>query len=107
MTTPTNNSQMHNNIMAVGSKDRPPMLATWRYAQWQSRFLRYVDTKANKQELKQCIFDGLYVMTEVIIHVKPATATQEAVPEHTVPETYGNTSPEKRAYIDAEAKQFI
>ncbi|GJR34701.1 hypothetical protein Tco_1210385 [Tanacetum coccineum] len=95
MTTPTNNSQMHNNIMAVGSKDRPPMLATGRYAQWRSRFLRYVDTKSNKQELKQCIFDGLYVMTEVIIHVKPATATQEAVPEHTVPETYGNTTPEK------------
>ncbi|GKB92008.1 hypothetical protein Tco_0964280, partial [Tanacetum coccineum] len=30
---------MHNNIMAAGSKDRPPMLATGRYTQWQSRFL--------------------------------------------------------------------
>ncbi|GJU35008.1 hypothetical protein Tco_1183362 [Tanacetum coccineum] len=28
---------MHNNIMAAGSRDRPPMLATRRYAQWQSR----------------------------------------------------------------------
>ncbi|GKD35737.1 retrovirus-related pol polyprotein from transposon TNT 1-94 [Tanacetum coccineum] len=27
---------MHNNIMAAGSRDRPPMLATGRYAQWQS-----------------------------------------------------------------------
>nr|GEV41647.1 ribonuclease H-like domain-containing protein [Tanacetum cinerariifolium] len=27
---------MHNNIMAVGSWDFPPMLATGRYAQWQS-----------------------------------------------------------------------
>ncbi|GKB94630.1 hypothetical protein Tco_0980767 [Tanacetum coccineum] len=27
---------MHNNIMVVGSKDHPPMLATGRYAQWQS-----------------------------------------------------------------------
>ncbi|GJT82513.1 hypothetical protein Tco_1056855 [Tanacetum coccineum] len=30
---------MHNNIMAAGSRDRPPMLATGRYAQWRSRFL--------------------------------------------------------------------
>ncbi|GJW17982.1 hypothetical protein Tco_0025418 [Tanacetum coccineum] len=28
---------MHNNIMAAESKDRPPMLATGRYAQWRSR----------------------------------------------------------------------
>ncbi|GKD28480.1 hypothetical protein Tco_1239258 [Tanacetum coccineum] len=27
---------MHNNIMAAGLRDRPPMLATGRYAQWQS-----------------------------------------------------------------------
>ncbi|GKA77074.1 hypothetical protein Tco_0783535 [Tanacetum coccineum] len=38
---------MHNNIMAAGSRDRPPMLATGRYAQWQSPFMRYVDTKPN------------------------------------------------------------
>ncbi|GJS51888.1 hypothetical protein Tco_0625250 [Tanacetum coccineum] len=34
------------------------MLVTGRYAQWQSRFLRYVDTKPNKKELRQCIFDA-------------------------------------------------
>ncbi|GJZ39102.1 hypothetical protein Tco_0585665 [Tanacetum coccineum] len=28
---------MHNNIMAAGSRDRPPMLATGRYEQWRSR----------------------------------------------------------------------
>nr|GFB54272.1 hypothetical protein [Tanacetum cinerariifolium] len=27
---------MHNDIMAAGSRDHPPMLATGRYAQWQS-----------------------------------------------------------------------
>ncbi|GJT22923.1 hypothetical protein Tco_0892860 [Tanacetum coccineum] len=83
ITTTTSNSQMHNDIMAAGSKDRPPMLATGRYAQWQSRFMRYVDTKSNKKELKKCIFD---------------------VPEHTVPETYENALPENRAYIDVEAE---
>ncbi|GKC54431.1 hypothetical protein Tco_1077176 [Tanacetum coccineum] len=35
---------------------------------------------------------------------KPATATQEAVPEHTVLETYRNTTPRKRAYNDAKAE---
>ncbi|GJR81814.1 hypothetical protein Tco_0152599 [Tanacetum coccineum] len=57
MTTLTNNSQMHNDIMAAGSKEP-----------------------------------------------KPTTATQEAVPEHTVLETYGNTTPRKRAYSDAKAE---
>ncbi|GJZ55593.1 hypothetical protein Tco_0610786 [Tanacetum coccineum] len=94
---------MHNDIMAASSRDHLPMLATRRYAQWQSCFLRYVDTKSNKQELKQCIFDGPYVMTEVTFPAKPATTT-EGVPEHNVPKTYENTSPKKHAYIDAEAE---
>nr|GEX52657.1 hypothetical protein [Tanacetum cinerariifolium] len=38
MTTPnvtsSTNSQMHNNIVAAGSRDRPPMLAPGRYPQW-------------------------------------------------------------------------
>ncbi|GKC96354.1 polyprotein-like protein, partial [Tanacetum coccineum] len=60
---------------------------------WQSRFLRYVDTKSNKKELKQCIFDAPYVMTRVLIPAKPATTTELAVPEHTVPKTYENNLP--------------
>ncbi|GKG44716.1 hypothetical protein Tco_0486154, partial [Tanacetum coccineum] len=64
MTTPiatsTTDSQMHNNIMAAGSRDRPPMLATGRYAQWRlrflrSRFLRYIDTRPNGDALRKCI----------------------------------------------------
>ncbi|GJX17935.1 hypothetical protein Tco_0218767 [Tanacetum coccineum] len=38
---------MHNNIMAAGSKDHPPMLGPGRYSQWRSRFLWYIDTKPN------------------------------------------------------------
>ncbi|GJX40218.1 hypothetical protein Tco_0255208 [Tanacetum coccineum] len=48
---------MHNNIMAAGSRDRPPMLATGRYAQWRSRFLRYIDTKTNGDALRKCILE--------------------------------------------------
>nr|GEV74929.1 hypothetical protein [Tanacetum cinerariifolium] len=59
MTTPTVTSstdcQMHNNIMAAGSRDRPPMLATGRYPQWGLRFLRYSDTRPNGEALRKCI----------------------------------------------------
>nr|GFA36275.1 hypothetical protein [Tanacetum cinerariifolium] len=41
---------MDNNIMAAGSRDRPPMLAPRRYPQWRLRFLRYVDTRPNVPE---------------------------------------------------------
>nr|GEU41068.1 hypothetical protein [Tanacetum cinerariifolium] len=57
MTTPnvtsSTDSQMHNNIMAAGSRDRPPMLATGRYPQWHSRFLRYIDTRPNARMVKK------------------------------------------------------
>ncbi|GJZ44656.1 hypothetical protein Tco_0591911 [Tanacetum coccineum] len=55
ITTCTTDSQMYNNIMAAGLRDRPPMLTTGRYAQWQSCFMRYVDTKQNGEALRKCI----------------------------------------------------
>ncbi|GKC99418.1 hypothetical protein Tco_1169693 [Tanacetum coccineum] len=58
---------MHNNIMAAGSKERPPMLGPGRYSQWHSRFLRYLDTKSNGEYLRKCIFDGPYMPTNVLI----------------------------------------
>ncbi|GKC14533.1 retrovirus-related pol polyprotein from transposon TNT 1-94, partial [Tanacetum coccineum] len=58
---------MHNNIMAAGSKERPPMLGPGRYSQWHSRFLRYLDTKTNGEYLRKCIFDGPYLPTNVLI----------------------------------------
>ncbi|GJR74522.1 hypothetical protein Tco_0086887 [Tanacetum coccineum] len=63
ITTTTGNSQMHNDIMADGFRDRSPMLATGRYAQWHSRFIRYVDTKPNSKELRKCILHGPYNIT--------------------------------------------
>nr|GFA10237.1 hypothetical protein [Tanacetum cinerariifolium] len=69
---------MHNNIMAAGSKDRPPMLATRRYAQWQSRFLRYINTRSNGDALRKCILKGPYKLTTVTILVVPATDDTQA-----------------------------
>ncbi|GKE98246.1 hypothetical protein Tco_0021597, partial [Tanacetum coccineum] len=57
---------MHNNIMAAGSKDRPPMLGPGRYSQWRSRFLRYIDTKPNGEGLRKSILSGPYVPSTVL-----------------------------------------
>ncbi|GJS50028.1 hypothetical protein Tco_0600149 [Tanacetum coccineum] len=72
---------MHNNIMAVGSRDRPPMLATGRYAQWKSRFLRYIDTRPNGDALRKCILKGPYKLTTITIPAVPAVGDTPAVPK--------------------------
>ncbi|GJU04018.1 hypothetical protein Tco_1114356 [Tanacetum coccineum] len=74
---------MHNNIMAAGSRDRPPMLATGRYAQWRSWFLRYIDTRANSDDLRKCILEGPYTPTTVVVPAVPATENSPVVPEQT------------------------
>nr|GEY88944.1 hypothetical protein [Tanacetum cinerariifolium]GEY89563.1 hypothetical protein [Tanacetum cinerariifolium] len=66
-------SQMHNNIMAAGSRDRPPMLAPGRYPQWRSRFLRYVDTIPNGEALRKFILSGRYKPTTVLVQAVEAT----------------------------------
>nr|GEY15226.1 hypothetical protein [Tanacetum cinerariifolium] len=58
---------MHNNIMASGLRDRPPLLATGRYPQWRSWFLRYIDTRPNGDALKKCILNGPYIPTNVLV----------------------------------------
>ncbi|GKA84101.1 hypothetical protein Tco_0805696 [Tanacetum coccineum] len=93
---------MHNDIMAAGSRDRPLILAMGRYAQWQSRFMRYVDTKPNSEALRKCILEGPYVFSEIKILGQPATDDSPTVLERTVPETFMNISPENRAHYDAE-----
>ncbi|GJR40036.1 hypothetical protein Tco_1215720 [Tanacetum coccineum] len=74
---------MHNNIMAARSRDQPPMLATGRYSQWQSCFLRYVDTRPNGDALRKCILEGPYTPFTVIIPAVPATYDSPEVPERT------------------------
>ncbi|GKE85645.1 hypothetical protein Tco_1559387 [Tanacetum coccineum] len=70
---------MHNNIMAAGSRDHPLMLAPGRYAYWQSRFLRYIDTRPNGDALRKCILEGPYQLTTVTIPTVLATDDTLAV----------------------------
>nr|GEV00885.1 hypothetical protein [Tanacetum cinerariifolium] len=93
---------MHNNIMAAGSKDRPPMLATGQYPQWRSRFLRYIDTRPNSDALRKCILNGPYIPTAVTVQAVAATDDFLAVPEHTTVETPMNISSENKAHFKSE-----
>nr|GEY24572.1 integrase, catalytic region, zinc finger, CCHC-type, peptidase aspartic, catalytic [Tanacetum cinerariifolium] len=106
MTTPnvtsSTVSQMHNNIMAAGYRDRPPMLAPGRYPQWRLRFLRYVDTRPNGEALRKCILSGPYKPTTVLVQAVEATDNSPAVPEHTTVETPTSMALENKAHFLAE-----
>nr|GEW17257.1 hypothetical protein [Tanacetum cinerariifolium] len=106
MTTPnvtlSTDSQMHNNIMAAGSRDRPPMLATGRYPQWRSRFLRYIDTRPNGEVLRKCILSGPYTPTTVLVQAVDATDDSLAISKITTAETPMNMSPENKAHFETE-----
>ncbi|GJZ30542.1 retrovirus-related pol polyprotein from transposon TNT 1-94 [Tanacetum coccineum] len=93
---------MHNNIMAAGSRDRPPMLALGRYAQWRSRFMRYIDTKENYEALKKYLTEGPYVPSIVIIPAQPARRTSELVAEHSEIETLTNMFAGNKAHFKVE-----
>nr|GEV43335.1 hypothetical protein [Tanacetum cinerariifolium] len=101
MTTPTvaslTNSQMHNNIMAAGSRDRPPMLATGRYPQWRSRFLRYIDTRPNGDALRKCFLS---------VQAVAATDDSPAIPEYTTVETPMNMSPTNKAHFESKKESI-
>ncbi|GKB95236.1 hypothetical protein Tco_0981373 [Tanacetum coccineum] len=78
------------------------MLGTGRYAQWQSRFMRYVDTKPNNEALRKCILQGPYTLSNITTPAQPATDDSPAVPERTIPKTFTNITPENKAHYDAE-----
>nr|GEY61541.1 hypothetical protein [Tanacetum cinerariifolium] len=93
---------MHNNIMAAGSKDLPPMHATRRYPQWRSWFLRYIDTRPNGDALRKRILNCLYIPTTVVVQALAATDDSSAVPEHTTVKTPMNMSPANKAHFKLE-----
>ncbi|GJR66320.1 hypothetical protein Tco_0012385 [Tanacetum coccineum] len=98
---------MHNNIMAAGSKERPPMLGPGRYSQWHSRFLRYLDTKSNGEYLRKCIFDGPYLPTNVLIAAVEAAENILPVAAHEEAETIHNMTAENKLYFQAEKEAIF
>nr|GEY59316.1 hypothetical protein [Tanacetum cinerariifolium] len=102
MQTQTSNT-LHNAIMEVGSKDRPPMLAPGNYVQWKSRIKRYIDTKLNHELIHYCLKNPPYKFTwadkQVLISKgKPVTTTE------TYMETYKTISQDIHDQLNAEAE---
>ncbi|GJR98834.1 hypothetical protein Tco_0271008 [Tanacetum coccineum] len=98
---------MHNNIMAAGSKERPPMLGPGRYSQWHSRFLRYLDTKSNGEYLRKCIFEGPYMPTNVLIAAVEAAENILPVAAHEMKlEKIHNMTAEKNFTFKLKRKHF-
>ncbi|GKF99207.1 hypothetical protein Tco_0297990 [Tanacetum coccineum] len=79
------------------------MLAPGSYAQWKSRFMRYIDTKPNRDLLKQCIEKGPHVFGQVKKAVEGDNTNQE---EELIAETYQNTTDTVQKLIDVEAEEF-
>ncbi|GJU58303.1 hypothetical protein Tco_1236069 [Tanacetum coccineum] len=86
MSTPVNtsstDSQMHNNIMAASSKDRPPMLGPGRYSH-------------------------PYVPTSVLIQAVPEAEGRPAVQQHTAIETVLNMTPENKEHFQSEKEAIF
>ncbi|GJT79430.1 hypothetical protein Tco_1053772 [Tanacetum coccineum] len=99
------NIQMHNDIMAAGSKERPPMLASGSYVQWQSRFLRYVDLKPNKKLLRKCIFEGPYELTEITTPAAPTYGDNPARDSNDICSTVDSWPNAKGMWIAIERLQ--
>ncbi|GKA56742.1 hypothetical protein Tco_0755814, partial [Tanacetum coccineum] len=98
---------MHNNIMAAGSKDRPPMLGPGRYSQWRSRFLRYIDTKPNGEGLRKSILSGPYVPSTVLVQAVAATEGNPTIQQHTTIETILNMTPENKEHFLSEKEAIF
>ncbi|GKE33160.1 hypothetical protein Tco_1452482 [Tanacetum coccineum] len=66
--------------------------------------MRYVDTKPNKDQLRQCIEKGPYILTQLVTPKLLAEGDNPGQPRVVREETYINTTPENKKLIDAEAE---
>ncbi|GJZ89037.1 gag-pol polyprotein [Tanacetum coccineum] len=60
-------------VHTVDSRTNTDPLEKGRYAQWQSRFLRYIIIRPNGDALRKCILKSPYTPSTVIILAVPAT----------------------------------
>ncbi|GKC79520.1 hypothetical protein Tco_1130294 [Tanacetum coccineum] len=109
MTTPITttivNSQMHNDIIAAGSKDCPQTLTMGRYALWQSRFGKFT---LRDGESIETYYSRFYKMMNEMVRNKLEVATMQiaktanplalvAATQH-YPDTYYQAQKSQRSY---------
>nr|GFB96221.1 hypothetical protein [Tanacetum cinerariifolium] len=89
---------MHNDIMAAGSKKRPPMLAPGSYAQWKS-----------SQMHNDIMAAGSKKRPPMLAPETPKDGDRPRVPGYIEKGTYANTGLEnmKLIYVEAEAIHMI
>ncbi|GJW93881.1 hypothetical protein Tco_0173553 [Tanacetum coccineum] len=92
---------MHNNIMAAGSKDRPPMLGPGRYSQWRSQTLHDMDSNPTAISVDQVQF----VRSEVKESQDYTTMTAETYIGNNYPE---DDLPKKRkSYLTESSSPIV
>ncbi|GJY00200.1 hypothetical protein Tco_0357218 [Tanacetum coccineum] len=86
----------------AADKNRSTKCFNGRYLPWQSRFLRYINTRPNGDALRKCILEGPYKLTTVTIPDVPTTDDMPAVPKRIAVETLLTMSPENKAHYVSE-----
>nr|GEY12411.1 hypothetical protein [Tanacetum cinerariifolium] len=94
---------LHNAIMEVGGKDRPPMLAPGNYVQWKSRIKRYIDTKPNYELIHYCLKNPPYKYQWANKDVPVSEGSIETTTKRYM-ENYKNVSQDIRNQLNAEAE---
>ncbi|GKD51516.1 hypothetical protein Tco_1280492 [Tanacetum coccineum] len=67
-------------------------------------FMRYVDTKPNKDQLRHCIEKGPYILIELVTPAVLVDGDNQGQPQQVREETYIKTTPENKKLIDAKAE---
>ncbi|GKD38965.1 hypothetical protein Tco_1259172 [Tanacetum coccineum] len=81
----------------ISENDEETQMLRAQYARFHMKKGLYARPEAQIDAITMDLID-------VLIPAKPATTTELAVPEHTVPKTYENNLPKNHAYIDVEAE---
>ncbi|GJW50909.1 hypothetical protein Tco_0092260 [Tanacetum coccineum] len=71
---------MYNNIMAAGSRDHPPMLATGRYAQWFYKMMNEMQTVDLDKESYHKLFDILKQYQKEVNEIRAEKIARNANP---------------------------
>ncbi|GKD38471.1 hypothetical protein Tco_1258678 [Tanacetum coccineum] len=97
-------SALHNAIMEVSGKDRPPILAPGNYVKCKSQIKIYIYTKPNHALIHFCLKNPPYKYKYKASDYTPATLGNDGTtrqPREEVMETYATDSEDIKKWITA------
>ncbi|GJU55778.1 hypothetical protein Tco_1229492 [Tanacetum coccineum] len=98
---------MHNNIMAAGSKDRPPMLGPGRYSQWRSRFYGTLTRNQMVRDLGKAYYPVHTCHLLTLVQAVAASEGNPTIQQHTTIETALNMTPENKEHFLSEKETIF